>query len=172
MSSAGCATTCSAAWAVARATVIVGGLLLVGLVLVADWVLFEARWGVITSNMRLFLVGLYPPSEIWRVWALLLVLSLVMGASAGSWRSGAVRMLAIMLAAGQVAIAALAVASEMGVLGPVALVANATLLHRGHGAGAATPARGSPAPSGLAPRGAVDGPATGWPWRGGRCCRA
>jgi len=110
------------------ATIVVASLLAVAVLLLADWVIFDARWGVITTNMRLFLVGLYPPSEIWRVWVLLLVLSLVMGASAGSWRSGAVRMLAIMLAAGQLAIAGLAVVSEMGVPGPLALVVNAGLV--------------------------------------------
>jgi general L-amino acid transport system permease protein len=110
------------------ATVVVGAAAGVGLVLIADWVLFSARWGVITSNMRLFLVGLYPPSEIWRVWLLLLVLSAVMGASAGTWRSGAVRMMAIMVAAGQIAIALLALVSGMGLAGAVALVGSAALL--------------------------------------------
>ena len=32
------------------------------------WILFRASWEVITDNMRLFLVGRYPPEEIWRVW--------------------------------------------------------------------------------------------------------
>jgi general L-amino acid transport system permease protein len=110
------------------ATIVVGAVAVVGLLLIADWALFSARWGVITSNMRLFLVGLYPPSEIWRVWVLLLVLSLVMGASAGTWRSGAVRMIAIMVSAGQVAIALLALVSGMGLPGVVALVGSAVLL--------------------------------------------
>ena len=110
------------------ATILVGGLLLVGLALFADWALADARWGVITSNMRLFLVGLYPPSEIWRVWVLLLVLSLVMGLSAGSWRGGAVRMMAIMVAAGQVAIGLLALVSGLGLAGSLALVADAAIL--------------------------------------------
>jgi general L-amino acid transport system permease protein len=110
------------------ATILVGGLLLVGLALFADWAVADARWGVITSNMRLFLVGLYPPSEIWRVWVLLVVLSLVMGLSAGSWRGGAVRMIAIMVAAGQVAIALLALVSGLGLAGSLALVADAAIL--------------------------------------------
>ena len=110
------------------ATVVVGVFLVIGLILLADWVLFSARWGVITANMRLFLVGQYPPSEIWRVWLLLLVLSVVMGASAGSWRSGAVRMIAIMVAAGQLAIALLALVSGLGLVGALALAASASLL--------------------------------------------
>jgi general L-amino acid transport system permease protein len=110
------------------ATVVVGGLLLLALVVVAQWSLVEARWGVITSNMRLFLVGLYPPTEIWRVWALLVVLSLVIGLSAGSWRSGSSRMLAIMVAAGQGAIAVLALISGLGLPGTLALAADAALV--------------------------------------------
>jgi general L-amino acid transport system permease protein len=115
-------------WGSSVATIVVGGLLVICLALAADWVLFDARWGVITSNMRLFLVGLYPQSEIWRVWGLLLVLSLVMGVSAGSWRSGSTRLLAIMLAAGQGAIAVLALISGMGLPGALALAASAALV--------------------------------------------
>jgi general L-amino acid transport system permease protein len=86
--------------------------------------------GVITENMRLFLVGLYPQDGIWRVWLAMLTLSLVTGLSAGTWRSEAVRMMAIMLAAGQVALALLAI-----VLGP--------RRHRRRGAGQARrPRRG------------------------------
>jgi general L-amino acid transport system permease protein len=110
------------------ATVVVGGLLVLGIVLVAEWALVDARWGVITTNMRLFLVGLYPQPEIWRVWALLFVLSLVVGATAGSSGSSAVRMMAIMLAAGQVAIAGMAVISDLGLTGALALVVDAALL--------------------------------------------
>ena len=46
--------------------------------------IFDARWGVITENMRLFLVGRYPPDEIWRVWLALTVFSLATGLSAGA----------------------------------------------------------------------------------------
>jgi general L-amino acid transport system permease protein len=109
-------------------TIVIGALMAVCLVLFADWILFQARWGVITSNMRLFLVGLYPQGEIFRVWITMLVLSLMTGLSAGTWTSGAVRMMAIMLAAGQVAIALLAVVSGMGLLGTVALIFNAVVL--------------------------------------------
>ncbi len=109
-------------------TIVIGAVLVVSLLLIAEWALFQARWGVITSNMRLFLVGLYPPEEIQRVWLTLVALSLITGLSAGTWRSGAVRMMASMLAAGQVALAVLAAVSDMGLSGVLALVANAVLL--------------------------------------------
>ncbi len=40
------------------------------LVWVSDW----ERWRVITVNLRLFMVGRYPIEEIWRPWALLIML--------------------------------------------------------------------------------------------------
>lgn len=30
--------------------------------------LSQAEWAVITSNLRLFFVGRYPPSQVWRIW--------------------------------------------------------------------------------------------------------
>jgi general L-amino acid transport system permease protein len=110
------------------ATLVVGAGLFLATWLLLDWVLFSARWGVISDNMRLFLVGLYPTDQIWRVWLATAVLSLVTGLSAGTWRSGAVRMMAIMLAAGQVALAVLAVVSGLGPVGAVALVVNAVVV--------------------------------------------
>jgi general L-amino acid transport system permease protein len=121
------------------ATIAVGILVVGAGWLFLEWVLFEARWGVITSNMRLFLVGLYPQEEIWRVWLAMFVLSLTAGLSAGTWTSGAVRMMAVMLAAGQVAIALLAVASGMGFVGALALVANAAVVMLGITAGGRWP---------------------------------
>jgi general L-amino acid transport system permease protein len=110
------------------ATIIIASVLVVIGWLFLAWVLFDARWGVITENMRLFLVGLYPPDEIWRVWLTMAVLSLVTGLSAGTWRSSALRMLAIMLAAGQLALAFLVIASGLGLAATAALTANALLV--------------------------------------------
>lgn len=110
------------------ATIVISTILVIVGWLLLEWVLFAARWGVITDNMRLFLVGLYPQDEIWRVWLTMAVLSLVSGLSAGTWHSGAVRMMAIMLAAGQLALALLALISSLGVPGSAALAANAVLL--------------------------------------------
>jgi general L-amino acid transport system permease protein len=121
------------------ATIAVGILVVGAGWLFLEWFLFEARWGVITSNMRLFLVGLYPQEEIWRVWLAMFVLSLTAGLSAGTWTSGAVRMMAVMLAAGQVAIALLALASGMGFVGALALVANAAVVMLGITAGGRWP---------------------------------
>ncbi len=106
----------------------VGAILVLAAGLLLEWAIFEARTGVITDNMRLFLVGLFPQEEIYRVWVALLTVSLMTGLTAGSSRSGAVRMMAVMLAAGQVAIALLMVVSGLGLVGAAALVANGALL--------------------------------------------
>jgi general L-amino acid transport system permease protein len=90
----------------------------------AAWALTEARWGVITSNLRLFLVGSYPPEETWRVWVSLLMLSVLAGLSAPLWGT-AVRTLANWLAAGQLGLAILAAVSEMGLVPVAALTLNA-----------------------------------------------
>lgn len=106
-------------------TIIVG--LIVALVVIglAQWMIFDARWGVITENMRLFLVGRYPPDQIWRVWLALTMFSLATGLSAGASTSGAVRMLAMMLTAGQLMLAALILVSGEGIAAALALVAGA-----------------------------------------------
>jgi general L-amino acid transport system permease protein len=49
----------------------VGSVALVAAVLyaVTDWALNTARWGVVTTNLKVFMVGRYPYDQIWRVWA-------------------------------------------------------------------------------------------------------
>ena len=108
---------------------IVTALLVLALVYgLGQWIIFEARWGVITDNMRLFLVGRYPPDEIWRVWLTMMVLSVATGLSAGSSTSGAVRMLAMMLIAGQLMLAGLILISDLGLEAALALVFGAVLV--------------------------------------------
>lgn len=60
----------------------IGSVALVSVVLygVGKWALATARWGVVTTNIKVFLVGRYPYSEIWRIWAsvgLFLVMAVV-----------------------------------------------------------------------------------------------
>ena len=109
-------------------TIVLGAVVVLVLYSLAQWMIFEARWGVITENMRLFLVGRYPPEEIWRVWLTLMVLSLTSGLSAGSSSSGAVRMLATMLMAGQLMLAGLVLVSGLGIVPALALAAGAGLV--------------------------------------------
>ncbi|MBI5650291.1 MAG: ABC transporter permease subunit [Chloroflexi bacterium] len=47
-----------------------------------QWAL-TARWEVITSNLRLFMVGSFPPDQVWRVWLVVTLASLLAGMSGG-----------------------------------------------------------------------------------------
>jgi general L-amino acid transport system permease protein len=53
-----------------------------------EWALGQARWEVITANLRLFLVGQYPASATWRVWACVGLLVALIGLSYGVWGRG------------------------------------------------------------------------------------
>ena len=110
------------------ATIVLGLVLLLVAVAVGNWVLTEARWGVITANLKLFLVGLYPLEEAWRVWLSLTLVSVLAGLTAGAQRGLVVRTLATWLAAGQVLLAILALISALGVVPALALAANAALV--------------------------------------------
>jgi len=43
------------------------------------WALYEAKWSVVPDNMRLLMVGPFPPEQVWRVWAMLALTLLVAG---------------------------------------------------------------------------------------------
>lgn len=87
------------------------------------WAFTEARWGVVTENLKLFMVGRYPPEEVWRVAVSVLVISLLFGLSWGVWR-GVVRSFAVALAAGFLTLAVL----PFGASTRLWLAANAVLI--------------------------------------------
>jgi general L-amino acid transport system permease protein len=109
-------------------TIVLGVLLVLAALAIADWVLNEARWGVITANLRLFLMGTFPFDQAWRIWLSLALLSVLTGLSAAAYRGLAIRTLANWLAAGQLLLALLALISDMGIVITLALAANAALL--------------------------------------------
>ena len=91
-------------WANALLTILSVWLIYVFASGLARWALTEARWGVITSNLRLFMVGRYPIDQVWRVSVCVLLISFLMGLSWGAW-GGVVRSFAVALAAGCAALA-------------------------------------------------------------------
>ena len=102
--------------------------LLVWLLLqIGQWAVTEARWSVITNNMRLFLIGQYPADQAWRVWLSLAILSVLGGLSAGVYGQST-RALAITLAACQLMLAALVLVSPLGIVPAAALALNAALV--------------------------------------------
>ena len=50
---------------------------------VISWSIFQAKWGVIGANLRLFFVGQYPVSLLWRAWITLAILFSLIGFSWG-----------------------------------------------------------------------------------------
>jgi len=54
-----------------------------------QWALTEARWGVISANLTLFMVGQYPREQLWRVWLSIYLLGALLGLSWGIWKEAA-----------------------------------------------------------------------------------
>jgi general L-amino acid transport system permease protein len=96
------------------------------------WALFDARWGVITANLRLFLMGTYPLEEAWRIWLCLASLSVLSGLSAARIGRGSIRTLTDWLAIAQLLLAGLALVSNMDLAVSVALAVNAGLVWGSH----------------------------------------
>ena len=94
---------------------------------IGQWAITEARWSVITNNMRLFLIGQYPGDQAWRLWLNLLILSVLGGVSAGVY-GRATRALAITLSACQLLVALLILVSPLGLVPAAALALNAALV--------------------------------------------
>lgn len=47
-----------------------------------DWAFNQAKWTVLTANLRIFLVGYYPEALLWRPWT---VLGIIFGLTGSSW---------------------------------------------------------------------------------------
>ena len=113
-------------WYDALLTVVLGSVLTLAVFRVAEWSLTEARWGVVTANFRLFLIGTYPVDDAWRIWMSMMILSVFAGVSAAIYGGGAIRTLSAWLAAGQALLGGLALVSGMGPAVAGALLLNAT----------------------------------------------
>jgi general L-amino acid transport system permease protein len=50
-----------------------------------NWVFFQADWRVVTTNLRLLLVGTYPLGQLWRVWLCVALAATLVGLSRGIW---------------------------------------------------------------------------------------
>ena len=87
----------------------------------------EARWSVVTDNLRLFLIGQYPGDQAWRILLSLTIVSVLTGFSAGVF-GRATRALAITLSAIQLILAALMLTSPLGVVPAGVLGLNVALV--------------------------------------------
>ncbi len=114
-------------WASSLITVVLGVTIAWVTIQVAGWAVADARWEVVTDNLRLFLIGQYPADQAWRILAALTLLSVLAGLSAGTF-GRASRMLAITLSVVQAMLAALMLASPIGLVAVGAMAANAALV--------------------------------------------
>jgi general L-amino acid transport system permease protein len=94
---------------------------------IGSWAVNEARWSVVTNNLRLFLVWQYPADQAWRLWLDLLIVSLLAGLSAAVF-GRAMRALAITMSVIQLMLAALVAVSPFGIVPAVLLAGNAALV--------------------------------------------
>lgn len=94
---------------------------------IGEWAVTEARWSVVSNNLRLFLIGQYPADQAWRIWLDLAIISVLGGLSAGVYGQ-ATRALAVTLSACQLMLALLMLASPLGVVPAAALGLNAVLV--------------------------------------------
>ncbi len=96
------------------------------------WAFTGAKWSVIPANLQLFAVGSYPREQIWRVWGVVYILSVLLGLSAGMW-GGLVLRFALVL--GGVWFIGVLLPFEFstrgGFLGAVVAIAAALFLGRG-----------------------------------------
>jgi general L-amino acid transport system permease protein len=52
---------------------------------ILTWVIAEAQWGVIATNLQLLMIGQYPRSEVWRLWIALGLMGFFTGLTWGIW---------------------------------------------------------------------------------------
>jgi general L-amino acid transport system permease protein len=90
----------------------------------ADWAINQAQWHVVTRNLRLFLIGRYPPEEAYRLWLDLAVISVLAGSSAAVF-GRTTRSLAVAISAVELLLAALMFFSPLGPLITLGMLANA-----------------------------------------------
>ena len=79
---------------------------------VLQWAVSEAKWGAITSNLTLFMIGQYPRDQLWRMWAVIYLLALLLGLTWGLWKE-AVRAFALIGIGAALAFAVTAIQSDV-----------------------------------------------------------
>lgn len=94
---------------------------------IGQWAISEARWSVVTNNVRLFLVGQYPGQQAWRLVLALTIFSGLAGLSAGTFGRAA-RTMAVTVSASQLLLAALFLVSPLGPVPLAAFTGNAMLV--------------------------------------------
>jgi len=92
-------------------TVVAGAFVVWAVVGLGRWVLFGADWSPVVQNLRLYAVGPYPQEQIWRIWLIVYMVSLLTGLSAGRWR-GTVQTFAVAMGIAYVVLAVFPISLE------------------------------------------------------------
>lgn len=64
-------------------TIVFGGAVVWALSKVARFVFVAAEWEIVRRNLALFMVGRYPREQLWRLWAAMIVVGLLLGVAGG-----------------------------------------------------------------------------------------
>lgn len=87
-------------WMNSALTVLMLYLTYQGAASLAGWVFGSARWGVVSANFANFMVGTYPRTELWRIWTVVGMVSVLTGWSAGTFGRSSFRIALTVAAAG------------------------------------------------------------------------
>jgi general L-amino acid transport system permease protein len=100
-----------------------------------NFIFVRADWSPVVENLRLYAVGTYPAQEVWRVWIIVYMVSLLMGVSAGKWR-GTIYTFARAMGIGFLILALLPISLEyLPISSRLALGANIPIIVLGYLAG-------------------------------------
>ena len=98
-------------WLNTLLTIVSAALIAFVVVGLGRWILFAADWSPVVQNLRLLAVGPYPVEQMWRIWAIVYMVSFLMGVSGGRWR-GSVQTFALALALAYTVLALLPISLE------------------------------------------------------------
>jgi general L-amino acid transport system permease protein len=95
------------------------------------WVVLEATWTPVVTNLRLLLTGRYPPDQVWRIQACVSIMYVLFGLSGGVWR-GIVQavVLGLVVAAVVLALPPFGITTRLWLVGSAALAGAAFALGR------------------------------------------
>ncbi len=77
-----------------------------------EWTFGEAKWGVISANATLFMIGQYPRDQLWRIWLTIYALAALVGWNWGVWKA-AVRGFAVIALGAAAFFAVTAITSDV-----------------------------------------------------------
>ena len=95
--------------ALSVAAIVVGGALAF---LLARFILFDANWGLVAINRKLFFVGSYPPDEAYRIWIAVFLTAVLASVSYGLW-GGRLRPYAITVGVAALLVLTLGLGTEL-----------------------------------------------------------